>query len=183
MRPFAKVFKTICALFIVNAIFFAGCSKSQPAAQRPDAEVGIVTLQTQQVALQSELAGRTSPSLMSDVRPQVSGIVKARLFEEGAQVKAGQLLYEIDPSTYQSVYNEAKADVANAEAAVAAAKAKDARYEGLIKLDGVSKQDADDVKASHQQAIATVALKKAALETARINLGYTKVRAPISGRI
>jgi membrane fusion protein (multidrug efflux system) len=183
MSPHVKVFKKSLALFVVTGFLIAACSKEAPAPQRPNVEVGVITLQTQAVALKSELSGRTTASLMSDVRPQVSGIVKARLFEEGAQVKAGQVLYEIDPSSYRSAYNEAKADVANVEAAVVAARAKDVRYADLLKLDGVSQQDADDAAAAHQQAVATVALKKATLETARINLGYTQVRAPISGRI
>jgi membrane fusion protein (multidrug efflux system) len=183
MSPHVKAFKKSLVVFVSTGVLIAACSKEAPAPQRPNVEVGIVTLQAQAVALKSELSGRTTASLMSDVRPQVSGIVKARRFEEGAQVTAGQVLYEIDPSSYRSAYNETKADVANAEATVIAARAKDTRYADLLKLDGVSQQDADDAAAAHQQAVAMVALKKAALETARINLGYTQVRAPISGRI
>lgn len=168
---------------VIASIVLTGCSQQkQNVAARPVA-VGTVTLQPQPVALQSELAGRTTASLVSDVRPQVTGIIKARRFEEGSQVKAGQLLYEIDPASFKSAYDEAAADLANAEAAVAAAKLKDERYAELLQIEGVSKQDADDASAAHRQAVAQVALKKAALESARINLGYTQVRAPISGRI
>src|SRR6186713_22449 len=141
MNPNLKAFKNSLTLIVGTALLVTGCSKDTPPPQRPSTEVGIVTLQTQPVALKSELAGRTAASLISDVRPQVSGIIKARLFEEGAQVKAGQVLYEIDPSTYRSAFNEAKADLANAEASVAAAKAKDERYADLRRIDAVSMQD------------------------------------------
>jgi membrane fusion protein, multidrug efflux system len=174
---------SLLAVLIVSALVFSGCAQDEPTVQRPSVEVGVVTLKAQSVALQAELAGRTTASLISDVRPQVSGIVKARRFEEGAQVQAGDVLYEIDPSSYQAAYNEAKADLENAQATVAAAKLKDERYTRLLQIDAVSKQDVDDAKAAYRQTIATVAQKKAVLETASINLGYTKVRAPISGRI
>lgn len=173
--------KLIAAL--VTAVAFTACSRQAPPPAPPSVEVGVVALKTEPVALQAELAGRTTASLVSEVRPQVSGIVKARRFEEGSRVDAGQVLYEIDPAPYQSAYDEARADLANAEAAVAAAKLKDERYAELIQIEGVSKQEADDASTAHRQAVATVAQKKAALETARINLGYTRVRAPISGRI
>jgi membrane fusion protein, multidrug efflux system len=143
----------------------------------------VVELQPKQVALQSALSGRTVAFLVSDVRPQISGIVKRRLFEEGAGVTAGQVLYQIDPSSYQAAYDQAKADLANAQAKVASSRLKDERYADLIQIQGVSKQDADDAHANFLQAAAGVELKKAALESARINLGYTQVRAPISGRI
>jgi membrane fusion protein (multidrug efflux system) len=146
-------------------------------------EVGVTTLQPGAVALQSELPGRTVSFLMSDVRPQASGILKQRLFEEGATVSAGQVLYLIDPASYQAAYDEARADVANAEAMEASSKLKDERYRQLIEIQGVSKQEAEDARTTYLQARASVALKKAALESARINLGYTQIRAPISGRI
>ena len=188
MSPHPRIFKTISASLLATSLWVSvfslqACSKQAPTEQAATVEVGVVTLKTESVALKSELAGRTTASLMSDVRPQVSGIVKSRRFEEGARVSAGQVLYEIDPAPYRSAFAEAKADLENAEAAVAAAKARDERYKDLINIGGVSKQDADDVKATYQQAVATVALKKATLDTARINLGYTQVRAPISGRI
>ena len=147
------------------------------------ASVGVMTLRVEQVALQSELPGRTVAFLVSDVRPQVSGIVKRRLFEEGAEVKAGQVLYQIDPASYQAAYDLAKADLANAQATSASSTLRDQRYADLMKIQGVSQQDADDAHATLLQSIASVAQKTAALESARINLGYTQVRAPISGRI
>jgi membrane fusion protein (multidrug efflux system) len=143
----------------------------------------VVELQPKQVAMQSELSGRTVAFLVSDVRPQVSGIVKKRLFEEGAGVTAGQVLYQIDPASYQAAYDQAKADLANAQATVTSSRLKDERYAELIRIQGVSKQETDDAHAIFLQAAAGVQLKSAALESARINLGYTQVRAPISGRI
>ncbi|MET0534950.1 MAG: efflux RND transporter periplasmic adaptor subunit [Steroidobacter sp.] len=162
----------------------AGCSgQNGKGGQRPAQEVGFVTLEPQSVVLQSELAGRTTPYLVSDVRPQVSGIIKTRLFEEGSKVKAGQVLYEIDPAVYEATAAEAKAALANAKAAVDSARLKDQRYGELLAIEGVSQQEADDASMTHQQAVASVARMQAALMSAQINLGYTKVRAPISGRI
>ncbi len=135
------------------------------------------------MALSTILPGRTSPFAISDVRPQVSGIVQDRLFEEGSNVLAGQLLYKIDPATYQAAFDQAKALLASAQANLATAKIKSERYADLVKINGVSKQDADDAKASYQQAVATVAQNQASLQTARINLDYTSVKAPISGRV
>jgi membrane fusion protein, multidrug efflux system len=162
-----------------------GC-KASPAAQPPPrgpGEVGVVTLQTESVTLQTELAGRTAASLSSELRPQVSGIVKARTFEEGARVKAGQVLYEIDPAMYRAAYEEAKADVAASKATLESSKLKYDRFAELLKIEGVSKQEADDARAANQLATAAVAQKQAALEVARINLDYTAIKAPITGRI
>ena len=164
-------------------LLLAACGKKDAPPARGPVEVGVTTLRTQSVALTTELAGRTTASLSSDVRPQVAGIVKARKFEEGAMVRAGQLLYVIDPATYQAAADQAAASLANAQAAVSAARLKDERYAELLKIEGVSRQDADDARTSYQQTLAAVALQKAALASARINLEYTQVRAPISGRI
>ena len=165
----------------------AGCNSSPaahaPPPQMPPPEVGVVTLKPEPVTLQTELAGRTVASLSSDVRPQVSGIVKARRFDEGAQVKAGQVLYEIDPAMYRATFAEAVANLASAKAALEAARLKDERFANLAKIEGVSKQEAEDARAAHELAGAGVAQKQAALEVARINLDYTQIRAPISGRI
>ncbi|WP_293863434.1 efflux RND transporter periplasmic adaptor subunit [Steroidobacter sp.] len=166
------------------AVTLAGCSKdAAEGGQRPAAEVGFITMQPQPLVLQSELAGRTTPFLVSEVRPQVSGIVKFRRFEEGSQVKAGQVLYEIDPAPYAASAAQAQASLANAKAAVDSARLKDQRYGELLAIEGVSQQDADDAKMAHAQAIAQVAQMQATLNSAQINLDYTKVRAPISGRI
>jgi membrane fusion protein (multidrug efflux system) len=173
--------KLLCVLMLTTFGLDA-CGSRQPPPPS-STEVGVVTLQPSHLTLQSELSGRTVPFLVSDVRPQVSGIVKKRMFEEGADVQAGQTLYQIDSAAYQAAYDQAKADLANAQATVASSRLKDERYTELIQIQGVSKQDADEAHASFLQATAAVEMKKAALETAQINLGYTQVRAPIAGRI
>ncbi|MFT4252074.1 MAG: efflux RND transporter periplasmic adaptor subunit, partial [Caulobacter sp.] len=145
--------------------------------------VGVVVVKTEPVTLTSELQGRTSAYLVSEVRPQVGGIVKARLFQEGGYVRAGQPLYQIDPATYQASLNSAQASLAQAQASYTAAKLKADRYKELVAVNAVSKQDNDDAQSSAQQAAANVAAAKAAVDTARINLGWTRVVAPISGRI
>jgi len=149
----------------------------------PPAEVTVVTIKPERVALATELPGRTTVSLASEVRPQITGIVKARTFEEGARVKAGQVLYQIEPAQYQAAYEGAKADLASAQAMLESAKIRDERYAGLLKIEGVSKEEADDARLAHAQAQANVAQKTAALELARINLGWTSITAPISGTI
>ena len=146
-------------------------------------DVGVVVVRTEPVSLSTELSGRTSAYLVSEVRPQVSGIVKARLFQEGGYVRAGQPLYQIDPATYQAAYNSAAAGLAQAQATYTAAKLKADRFGALVATGAVSKQDNDDAQAASQQAAANVAAQKAAVDTARISLGYTKVLSPISGRI
>lgn len=146
-------------------------------------EVGYVVVQSQSVGLTSELSGRTSAYLVSEVRPQVGGVIKSRLFQEGSYVRAGQSLYQIDPATYQASANSAAAALAQAQATATAAKLKADRYKTLVESGAVSKQDNDDAQAAAAQTAAAVAVQKAALDTARINLNYTKVAAPISGRI
>jgi membrane fusion protein (multidrug efflux system) len=164
-----------------------GCKEAAPQAgpppEMPPADVGVVTVKVEQVTLQTELAGRTTAALTADLRPQVSGILKSRTFEEGALVKAGQVLYQIDSSMYRAAYDQAAADLASAKAVLAASKTKNERYVSLARIEGVSKQEADDAKAAVDLAIASVAQREAALQAARINLGYTSIRAPITGRI
>jgi membrane fusion protein (multidrug efflux system) len=160
----------------------AGCSK--PAAPAPGTpEAGYVVIRAQAQPLTTELPGRTSPTAISEVRPQVSGIIQARQFVEGANVRKGQLLYRIDPAPYRAAVNQAKAQLANAEANLGTVKLKAERYADLVKIKAVSQQDYDDAQAVYHQAEATVQQAKAALETAQINLGYTDIAAPISGRI
>ncbi|MFZ2197558.1 MAG: efflux RND transporter periplasmic adaptor subunit [Thermodesulfovibrionales bacterium] len=146
-------------------------------------EVGVEVVKPQRVAFTTELSGRTAAYLIAEVRPQVSGIIQKRLFTEGADVKAGEVLYQIDPATYNAAYNSAKAALARAEANLNPARLKAERYQDLVKINAVSHQDFDDANAAFKQAEAEVEAGKAALETARINLAYTKVTAPISGRI
>ncbi|ATA23226.1 efflux transporter periplasmic adaptor subunit [Brenneria goodwinii] len=171
--------------FIFLLVFLlSGCERaSEPAQVKPVVEVTVQTLQPQSVTLDSELNGRTTAAMVSDVRPQVDGIIQKRLFTEGSDVKAGQVLYQIDPTSYQAAYDEAAAALKNAQASVRAAKLKAERYARLVKVEGVSQQDADDAQTSYEEYLATVAEKQAALKTAQINLAYTQIKAPISGRI
>lgn len=182
--------KGVAAIAIIGLLAgylaIAGCGKKGtsggPAAGAPP-EVGVEEVKPQRVALTTELSGRTSAYLIAEVRPQVSGIIQKRLFTEGADVKAGDVLYQIDPATYHAAYNSAKAALARAEANLNPARLKAERYQELVKINAVSKQDFDDSTAAFKQAEAEVEAGKAALETARINLAYTRVTAPISGRI
>jgi membrane fusion protein (multidrug efflux system) len=135
------------------------------------------------VALTTELSGRTSPQLLAEVRPQVGGIIQKRLFTEGSEVRAGQVLYQIDPASYQAAFASAKAAESRAEANLMTVRLRAGRYQELVKINAVSQQDNDDAQAALKQAEADVASTKAAVETARINLAYTKITAPISGRI
>ena len=172
-----------CAVTSCLAVALAGCARHpQPPPSAPP-KVGYVVVEPQSAVLTTELPGRTNAYLASDVRPQVNGIIKARLFIEGSNVHAGQVLYQIDPAPYQAAYDQAKATLANAVAAETTDKFKAQRYADLVKINAVSKQDYDDAVAADLQAQATVAQQKASLESARINLDYTKVKAPISGRI
>jgi membrane fusion protein, multidrug efflux system len=165
------------------ALSLSACGNSQAPPPNQPTEVSVVALTAQTLNLTTELPGRTAASMSAEIRPQVSGIIQKRFFEEGAFVKAGQLLYQIDPSTYQATYNQAKAALLNVEATVATAKLKSERYEELVAIQGISKQDAADAKVAYQQALANVAQSRATLESAAINLNFTKVKSPISGFI
>lgn len=163
-----------------------GCSNessTSAAPALPPVEVGFVVLEAETVTISRELAGRTNAFLTSEVRPQVDGIIKSREFDEGTEVRAGQALYRIDPARYRAARDEARAALASAKASVAALESKAKRYRSLIETEAVSKQEAEDAIASSRQAKAAVAKAAAALKTAQINLGYTTIRAPISGRI
>ncbi len=177
--------KYITIYFILLTLLFSGCLQENKTQTKPkmEVEVGTYTIKTEQLTLQTELAGRTKATLSAEIRPQVSGIIQSRLFQEGTYVKKGELLYQIDPSSYQATYDESKATLKNAEVAVETAKLKSERYRELLKVDGVSTQDAEDAKVSYLQAVATVEEKKAALQNASINLEHTKIKAPISGFI
>jgi membrane fusion protein, multidrug efflux system len=167
----------------------AGCGQHESAkpaaaaAPQPAPEVGVVTIKPERVTITSELPGRTTSYRVAEVRPQVGGVILKRFFEEGTDVKEGQQLYQIDPATYQASYDSATATLAKAEATVTSAKLLAERYKPLVEAKAVSKQDYDNAVAAQQQAEADVASAKAALESAKINLVYTKVLAPISGRI
>lgn len=172
-----------CAVGLVLAAqFLSGCSgKEDKKPQRPEA--GYIVVKSETIAPETVFAGRTSAYETSEVRPQVSGVIKARLFQEGAIVRAGQALYQIDPSVYNAQAAQARANLAAAEATQAAASAKAARYRPLAEMEAVAKQDYTDALAASRQATASVAQNRAQLESARINLRFTTVPAPISGRI
>lgn len=169
-------------LFVLTSI--SGCdSKTEAAPPPPLPKVLYMPVTGKTLTLTTELPGRVSAFIVSDVRPQVSGILRERFFEEGADVKAGQVLYQIDPSLFQASYNNAKANLAKAQATEKVAGLLASRYGKIVKTNAVSVQDYDNAVASHLQAKASVESAKQQLETARINLGYTKVTAPVSGRI
>jgi len=169
-----------CALLAV-----AACDDKKQAGPPPSGpiEVTVVTLAPRPVPLFTELPGRTVAFRMAEVRPQVSGIVLKRMFTEGGDVAAGQQLYQIDPATYRAALGSAQADLAKARAGLKSVEAKAARYADLVQINAVSRQDYDDVVASLDQAKAQILVAQAEVDTARINLDYTKVYAPIAGRI
>jgi len=170
---------------VLIALCFAlpGCRDDKPEPETGPPEVSIVTLQTEAVPLSTELPGRTSPYAISEVRPQINGLILRRFFTEGANVSKGQALYQIDPAPYQAAFNQSKAQLAYAQANILTTRLEAERYASLIAIKGVSQQDLDTANAAYGQAVALVDEDKAALETARINLAYTRIVAPIAGRI
>ena len=170
---------------LLIALLLTGCGEERGAARPPasEVEVGAVTIQPRRVVYTTEVAGRTSPFQISEVRPQISGIIQKRLFEEGTDVKAGDILYQIDPATYQANLDSAKANLAKAEANVAPARLKRDRFKNLVNISAVSRQEYEDADAAYKQTQAEVGVNRAAVENARIRLDYTRVTSPISGRI
>lgn len=149
----------------------------------PPAEVGVITVMQSAVAVETELPGRTAPFAESEVRPQVNGLIQRRMFAEGSYVRAGQPLYQIDSSLYRASLNEAAAAVENARANAVTTRLKSIRFSNLVAQDAVSRQEADDARALAAQANAQVKQNDAVRRTAQINVGFTTLRAPISGRI
>jgi len=176
---------TIALMAISSFLLLAGCEEGhgKPAKPAPLPEVATVVVEQQPVELSTELPGRTSPFRVSEIRPQVNGIILKRLFREGSDVKAGELLYQIDPAPFQAAYDSATASLAKAQANLPSIQARASRYKELLADRAVSQQDFDDATSSVLQARAEIEYWKAQVETARINLGYTRVTAPISGRI
>ncbi|MDP3694914.1 MAG: efflux RND transporter periplasmic adaptor subunit [Desulfocapsaceae bacterium] len=171
---------------LTGMLIMTGCKQQASMGGPPPAgtpEVGVITITTAPVTLTMELPGRTSPHMLAEVRPQVGGIILKRLFTEGSDVKAGQILYQIDPATYQAAHTSAKAALARAEANLTTVRLKADRFRELVAIKAVSQQEYDDVSALLKQVEADVAVSQAAVDTARINLDYTSVKAPISGRI
>lgn len=175
-----------CLFLVAPLLPLLACSgeDNSSAAMRPRVvEVGYVTLKTQSVTVSRQLAGRTDAFLVSEVRPQITGIIESREFTEGGDVERGQLLYKIDSARYRAARDEAKAALESAKVSASSLEAKAERYKALRGTKAVSAQAADDVIAAAAQAAARVAQAKATLQTASINLQYTRITAPISGRI
>ena len=163
-------------------VFLNGCDSDQPAPKNIQ-QVGTITIKPETIESTYQLAGRTVASEISQVRPQVNGVVIEQLFKEGTQVSKGQPLYKIDSSLYRDGVDEAAGNLALAKATVNSTRLQAERYKELIKVNGVSQQELDNAQSAYEQAKATVAVNEAVLKTARTNLRYTQVSAPISGRI
>ncbi|MBF1996058.1 multidrug efflux RND transporter periplasmic adaptor subunit SdeX [Serratia symbiotica] len=173
-------------LMLSGSLALTACNDTetqQQGLQHPVPEVGVVTLKAAPLNITSDLTGRTAAYRVAEVRPQVSGIVLKRNFVEGSDIKAGTSLYQIDPATYQAAYDRAKGDLAKAQSSASIASVTVNRYKPLLGTRYISKQEYDTTVSNLQQAEAVVVAAKAAVETARINLAYTKVTSPISGRI
>lgn len=182
-HPFLRIapFGALAGIVLLTAC--SGEQASAPGGAQPAPAVTVLTVRTESVSRTTELPGRTAPYLIAEVRPQVSGIVQARQFEEGSEVQAGQVLYRIDPAPYRAGYDSAKAERARAEANLYAAKLTANRYAELVKTSAISKQANDDAVAALRQAQAAVAAAQAAEDKAKIDLDYTEVKSPITGRI
>ena len=167
---------------VLAALVLAGCGSAKPAPAPPPPQVSVVTVHRGSVPITTELPGRTSAYLVAQVRARVDGIVLKREFKEGGEVKAGQRLYQIDPAPYIAALNSATASLQKAEANLASTTAQAERFKVLVAANAVSKQDYDNAVATQGQAAADVATGKAAVAMAQINLGYTNVMSPITGR-
>lgn len=179
MKHFSKI-----AVLLMTTVALVACQEDvAPQKSMPTPAVSYITVETSQHKIDTKMQGRVVASLTAEVRPQVGGILEQRLFKEGTTVEKGDLLYQVDDATYLAAYNEAKADLNSAKASVETAKLKSERYANLLEIEGVSKQDADDAHATYLEAVADIEKYEAALATAKINLDFTKVKAPISGHI
>lgn len=163
-------------------LFLSGCDSEKPIVKN-NQKVGVITIKKETIESSYQLAGRTVASEISQVRPQVNGVVIEQLFKEGSQVNKGQPLYKIDSSLYRDSVDEAAGNLSLAKATVNSTRLQAERYKELIKVNGVSQQELDNALSAYEQAKATVAVNEAVLKTARTNLRYTQVTAPISGRI
>jgi len=173
------------AAILSAGLLLVGCERRQQASAAPPStpEVVTVTIQPQKVVLNVELPGRTAPYLVAEIRPQVNGLIQKRLFTEGSDVQAGQVLYQIDPAPFQASFDNAQAALGRSQANLPSIRARVERYKDLLTDKAVSQQEYDDAASALDQSQADILFWKATVETARINLGYTRVTAPISGRI
>ncbi len=166
----------------VLALALAACSKPAPPPP-PTPQVGVVAVTEQAVTLSTELPGRISAVETSEVRPQINGVIRRRLFTEGSMVQAGQTLYEIDDAPYRAALGTAQGQLGAAQAQINATRLQAQRYGELVRLNAVSKQEADNATGTAAQARANVAAQRSAVQAARVNLNFTRIKAPISGRI
>jgi len=180
---FGSVFFNHKYLWLLPLLLFLNGCDSDPPAPKNIQQVGTITIKPETIESNYQLAGRTVASEISQVRPQVNGVVIEQLFKEGTQVNKGQPLYKIDSSLYRDSVDEAAGNLALAKATVNSTRLQAERYKELIKVNGVSQQELDNAQSAYEQAKATVAVNEAVLKTARTNLRYTQVSAPISGRI
>jgi len=167
---------------LLVALSWTGCGRQQ-SPPPPTPEVAVMTVEHQQIVSTTELPGRTAAYRVAEIRPQVNGLIQKRLFTEGADVKAGDVLYQIDPAPFQAALDNAKAALGRSEASLPSIRARTERYKDLVTEKAVSQQDYDDAAAALRQNEADIQSWEAAVKTARINLAYTRVTAPISGRI
>jgi membrane fusion protein (multidrug efflux system) len=182
----ARLFPIQLASAAILALLAACGAKdgaTPPGGARPPPEVGIITTRIEPVALQTELPGRVEAVRVAQVRARVNGVIVKRLFREGSDVKAGDVLFQIDPAPYQAALASAQAALGKAQANLTQASAQAERYKPLVAANAVSQQEYVAVVAAHQQALADVAAGKAAVQLAQINVGYASVSAPIDGRI
>lgn len=173
-------------LSIVALLSVSACGDKTPAGTSTvssPVEVSVITVQPSKLPLSVELPGRTAAFASAEIRPQVGGIVLERLFAEGGEVKAGQVLYRIDPAAARSSVASAKASLASALAGLASAKEKAVRYRDLVAIEAVSRESADEAQAAFEQSEAQVSAARAELDSAKLSLGYTEVKSPINGRI
>jgi membrane fusion protein, multidrug efflux system len=174
----------LCTSTVFIVLLLQACNPKEPEKVNQETlEVGVVTLASGSVTTVADLTGRTTPTLIADVRPRVDGVVQSRRFKEGSIVRAGDILYQIDPSMYQAALDQATAQLESARANVAAVEAKEARFKKLAATEVISKQDVDDITASALQARANVHQSLAQQQAAQINFAYTRIVAPITGRI
>ncbi|MFJ9450880.1 MULTISPECIES: efflux RND transporter periplasmic adaptor subunit [unclassified Herbaspirillum] len=177
---------TRLTLTVVAAAALAACGQKPNApagAGMPPGEVSVVTIAPERITISNELPGRLEATRIAEVRARVAGIILKRTFREGSEVKAGEVLYRIDPATFKANYDSAQATLAKSQASLTQASLKAQRYKPLVEVNAVSKQEYDDAVASQKQAEADVAAGKAAVQTAGLSLGYATVTSPISGRI
>ncbi|MBE0502122.1 MAG: efflux RND transporter periplasmic adaptor subunit [Desulfuromonadales bacterium] len=176
---------TVCLLTtLFAALLLIACDqKQQTAPPRPAPQVSFVTMQPEKLMLTSQLPGRTAAFRTAEIRPQVSGLIQKRLFTEGGMVRAGETLYQIDPAPFQIAVNNAAAALKRSESLLPSVRSRAERFEELLAAKAVSQQDYDDAVAALIQVEADILVWQAAVQAARINLGYTRVTAPISGRI